>query len=28
MRSMQENHLERFLIITDHEAELGDEEES
>lgn len=28
MRSMQENHLERFLIITDHEAELGNEEES
>lgn len=24
MKSMQENHLERFLIITDHEAEAGD----
>ncbi|UCE23226.1 MAG: biopolymer transporter ExbD [Candidatus Zixiibacteriota bacterium] len=24
MRSMQENHLERFLIITDHEVEVGD----
>ncbi|MEW6412252.1 MAG: biopolymer transporter ExbD [Candidatus Zixiibacteriota bacterium] len=23
MRSMQENHLERFLIITDHEVEVG-----
>ena len=27
MRSMQENHLERFLIITDHEAEVGNREE-
>ncbi len=24
MRSMQENHLERFLIITDHEVEVGE----
>ncbi len=27
MRSMQENHLERFLIITDHEVEIGETEE-
>lgn len=26
MKSMQENHLERFLIITDHEVETGDKE--
>lgn len=26
MKSMQENHLERFLIITDHELETGDKE--
>jgi len=26
MKSMQENHLERFLIITDHEVEVGDME--
>lgn len=28
MRSMQENHLERFLIITDHEVEVAESEES
>ncbi len=27
MRSMQENHLERFLIITDNEMEVQEEEE-
>jgi len=28
MRSMQENHLERFLIITDQEVDVGETEES
>ncbi|UCG62656.1 MAG: biopolymer transporter ExbD [Candidatus Zixiibacteriota bacterium] len=28
MRSMQENHLERFLIITDHEVEIGETTQS
>jgi len=27
MKSMQENHLERFLIITDNELEIQEEEE-
>lgn len=28
MRSMQENHLERFLIITDQEVEVGESDEN
>lgn len=27
MKKMQENHLERFLIITDHEVEVGESDE-